>query len=585
MKLTYIQAENFLGIRRAEVHISKPVTLFAGGNYAGKSSLQEAVRMALTGEAVRVDLKKEYGALVTEGQKAGFAEVGVAGPDGEAKATILLPSGKAVASDGFGSFPALPYVLNAQRFASMDANARRSFLFGLMGIRITPETVSTRLLAKGADKAKVDRVVPMLRAGFEAACTEAKNKATEAKGAWRALTGETYGSVKAGTWKAQKPAVDQAAHAAAQQRLASLDQQIADANQNIGSLQAGIKAHAVRSARVEVLSGSAERVERIRTKLATDEQELQQWEDRLTEAEAKAAGAAPTQPLACPHCQGLVEHASPTELRVYVAPEAVRDAEAAAALPELRRSRDLLRSSVANDKRDLAQAQESAAEFKALTDGEQTPAPKQSDLDAEVLGHAALKVKRNAAAAELEKLDTAVRAAKEADKKTTGAAGHHADVAAWDAIATALAPDGIPGEMLAEALEPINARLLQSSADAEWLHVGIDADMSLSCLIPGGELRPYALLSESERWRVDAMVAEAISFQSGLKLLVLDRFDVLDMQGRTDLLAWLDVLAQQGEIETALLFGTLKALPSGLPATVAAEWIHNGHVGQIKEAA
>ncbi|MDN6885454.1 recombinase RecF, partial [Variovorax sp. CAN2819] len=152
-------------------------------------------------------------------------------------------------------------------------------------------------------------------------------------------------------------------------------------------------------------------------------------------------------------------------------------------------------------------------------------------------------------------------------------------------LAVDLAPDGIPGQMLAEALEPINTRLQQSAVDAEWLRVGIDADMSITCMTPSGGARPYALLSESERWRVDAMVAEAISFQSGVKLLVLDRFDVLDAQGRGDLLAWLDVLAQNGEIETALLFGTLKALPSDLPATVAAEWINNGHVGQLKEAA
>jgi hypothetical protein len=70
-----------------------------------------------------------------------------------------------------------------------------------------------------------------------------------------------------------------------------------------------------------------------------------------------------------------------------------------------------------------------------------------------------------------------------------------------------------------------------------------------------------------------------------MKLLVLDRFDVLDMQGRTDLLAWLDILADGGEIDTALIFGTLKALPSQLPDTIAAHWIENGVVGQLKEAA
>jgi hypothetical protein len=584
MKLTHIEAENFLGIRRADVSLHKPITLFAGGNFAGKSSLQEAVRMALTGEAVRVDLKKEYGALVTEGARNGFAQVSIDAGGTVETASIVLPSGKASQSAGFASFPALPYVLNAQRFATLDEKARRSFLFGLMGIRITPETVSARMLQDGMDKAKVDRVAPMLRAGFDAACTEAKTKATEAKGAWRALTGETYGSVKAASWKADKGAVKADAHTGAQQRVASIDQQIADANQNIGALQVGLKAHAARVARISTLTTAAEQVERVQTKLATDEASLQEWEQKVAETEAKASGAAPTQPLVCPHCQGHVELAGAGELRAYVAPDAVRDAEAEAALPAYVRSRDLLRRAVENDRRDLDAARAAAAELKSLTDGDQPAAPKQSDLDEATQGLAALKTKRVTAAAELEKFDAIVRAAKEADQKTASAAAHHADVVAWDAIAAALAPDGIPGKMLAEALSPINERLLQSSADSEWLHVGIDADMSINCLVPGA-LRPYALLSESERWRVDAMVAEAISHQSGLKLLVLDRFDVLDLQGRSDLLAWLDVLAQNGEIETALLFGTLKSLPSGLPQTVAAEWIHNGQVGQLKEAA
>ncbi|BEP44081.1 AAA family ATPase [Variovorax sp. V15] len=585
MKITHITAENFLGVRRADVALDKPITLFGGSNYAGKSSLQEAIRMALTGEAVRVGLKKEYGALVNEGQKVGFAEVSIAGRGPEVEtASIVLPTGKASQSKGFTVPAALPYVLDAQRFSSMDDKARRTFLFGLMGIRITPDTVSQRLIDKGHDKARVDRVAPMLRAGFEAACTEAKAKATEAKGSWRALTGETYGAVKAASWKAPEVATDPTALAKAQQRLAEIDSQIASSHQALGALQADMRAHTTREARIEALREPADRLERVTAKLAADEKDLAEWEARVRETEAKAAGAAPTQPMTCPHCSGHVELVG-KELRAYEAPAGVRDEEAAAALPAMVRSRDLLRSAVANDKRDLEAARAADAELKALTEGDQPAAPKQSDLDAASQALAALKQTRAGAATAVEKLEAVARANKEAAAKTATAAGYHAEVAAWDAIAVDLAPDGIPGQMLAEALEPINTRLQQSAVDAEWLRVGIDADMSITCMTPSGGARPYALLSESERWRVDAMVAEAISFQSGVKLLVLDRFDVLDAQGRGDLLAWLDVLAQNGEIETALLFGTLKALPSDLPATVAAEWINNGHVGQLKEAA
>jgi hypothetical protein len=51
------------------------------------------------------------------------------------------------------------------------------------------------------------------------------------------------------------------------------------------------------------------------------------------------------------------------------------------------------------------------------------------------------------------------------------------------------------------------------------------------------------------------------------------------------LLYWLDGLAEDGEIETALLFATLKALPAALPDSAAAVWIENGTAGRVREAA
>ena len=178
-------------------------------------------------------------------------------------------------------------------------------------------------------------------------------------------------------------------------------------------------------------------------------------------------------------------------------------------------------------------------------------------------------------------LRVADAAAKLADTCTVKATSAHKAVTAWLQIADALSPEGIPGEMLAAALEPINDRLQRSATDAEWLRAEVGADMSVT-----GDSRPYALLSESEKWRVDAMLAEAVSYLSKLGLVVLDRFDCLDLQGRTDLLAWLELLADEGEIQSALIFGTLKALPTGLPECVEACWIEGGVVSNLlKEAA
>jgi DNA repair exonuclease SbcCD ATPase subunit len=62
MKITRIQADNLLGLQSVDVTLETPITIFAGRNGAGKSSIQEAVRMAICQDDVRgVTTKKEFG--------------------------------------------------------------------------------------------------------------------------------------------------------------------------------------------------------------------------------------------------------------------------------------------------------------------------------------------------------------------------------------------------------------------------------------------------------------------------------------------------------------------------------------------
>jgi hypothetical protein len=60
---------------------------------------------------------------------------------------------------------------------------------------------------------------------------------------------------------------------------------------------------------------------------------------------------------------------------------------------------------------------------------------------------------------------------------------------------------------------------------------------------------------------------------------------VLDNKGREDLIYWLDGMAADGAIDTALIFGTMKVLPAGLPETITPVWIEGGVAGNIKQAA
>ena len=605
MKITKISTSNFIGARSVEIVVSKPVCLIAGKNGAGKSSVQEAIRMAMTGESVRVGLKKDYGALVTEGQESGFAEVETA----DASYSVVLPSGKGLHSEN----PMLPFVLDAQRFARMDDKERRTFLFGLMGVKLDGASVTQRMLDKGLDAKKVEQIAPFLRAGFDAAQKEAAAKARDAKASWKTATGgETWGKDKAPKWQpAPLPADAEKAgtrHENAVAKMKEVEQELGAAQQALGAAKAKAQARQQMAAQRDELAEKAGRIDRIKAKLGRDEAEVAEWQAKVDETRAKA-GVAPVNPkapgefllrglasvtaefveLTCNHPEvewdsSLLNRAAAhlAEYRklhgepvVGDAP-AQPDAEAVAKLPEYEKALALVQSAVANDKRDLAAAEQAAAKLKELDE----EAAETIDLEPLQAKVAELTEKRDGWRADADKYRAVAEQAARRQAVIDQAAALHADVLAWTDIADALAPDGIPGEILAEALGPINDRLHVSAGFAEWEQVVIHSDMRITY-----GLRDYALISESEKWRTDAMIAEAVSFLAGVKLLVLDRFDVLDLKGREDLLYWLDGMAEDGDIETALLFGTLKALPAQLPETVAAYWIENGAAGQMKEAA
>ena len=105
--------------------------------------------MVLTGESVRVSLKKDYRKLVTEGTEYGFCVVEY---DGQQSA-ITLPNGVPTRTHwARPPSPLLSFCLDAQRFARLPEDERRSFLFGLMNLRTDGPAVIERLLAKGLQR-------------------------------------------------------------------------------------------------------------------------------------------------------------------------------------------------------------------------------------------------------------------------------------------------------------------------------------------------------------------------------------------------------------------------------------------------
>ena len=92
----------------------------------------------------------------------------------------------------------------------------------------------------------------------------AKSKATEAKGAWRQVTGETYGSEKAKTWTAPVPAYDAEGAAAVATELKHIDIAIGRWQETIGELQGQEKRLQALDAKGPALEEHAARCHRIR---------------------------------------------------------------------------------------------------------------------------------------------------------------------------------------------------------------------------------------------------------------------------------------------------------------------------------
>ena len=250
-------------------------------------------------------------------------------------------------------------------------------------------------------------------------------------------------------------------------------------------------------------------------------------------------------------------------------PNAEGDAELAKRKPEFQTYVDNLTRTVANSQRDLNESVTAAA---TLAELQTTAQPISSDAieNAEkLIGQ--LRQQRDAARAKFDSLVEAQNAASQHEAIIADAAKHHAAVKAWSNIAEALAPTGIPAEILATALTPVNDLLRDLAAVAGWKEARINGDIEITY----GE-RLYGLLSESEKWRVDTLLAVTIARLSGLAFVAIDRFDVLEPKARPQALKLLLNATQNGTLDQAIMAGTMKEPMAKVPSGIQAVWIESG---------
>lgn len=553
MKITRINISNVLGVSDAELIMgNSPLALICGDNAVGKSSFREAVSLALCGVADRAPAKKDWQKLVTDGAQTGTVIVETA-DRGVCK--LKLPSGTGTsplsAVDDIGKY-IISLCFGNRSFSRETDKARRAFAGKVFAGQDAHTAIAAKLIERGQPQSMVDQITPLLRMGTDEAKADCDRRATEAKGAWRSITGETWGKAKAPEWtpEGEPGKAPKRSAADAERDAIRIRADISAIDRKIGAAQSS-DLSAEEKSRLRVLAAEFAKREASRVDAKTDMDEMTV---RVHEHEALVIAMNGGNPLHCPHCDGRVtmKDGKLEPLQQYTSEQRTEASKTLLSLREqLKNAR--LRYNEAG-----ALADESDRAAKRLRSAESTPAVDTAELEQS----------RADAQAKLEAIEAEIAATKAHHQwisRRDDALTEHKTVLAWLALAEQLADPTIGAEAGSNPVEQFNHALKLVSDAIGWPEtiIGETGEMTF-----GGRLIQFA--SESDRWKADATVAIAMArADADIAMVMLDRCDVLSPQSRPALFRF---LAQASGLSTALAFATLKAPPS-MPESVAVLWL------------
>lgn len=575
MKISRLEVSNVLAISRADIDIPTPILMVVGNNEAGKSSLADAISMAMLGVPSRVKHKKDLGQLLHDDAKKGRVTL----IDGdEVLGQFLLPKGDHTVAEIPG-LEFLPFLLRPRSFADLDLKERRGFLFKLTKQKNSIEKTAEMMLKRGCRPDLVEEIKPMLRSGFPEASKAAAENATASKQQFKGLTGDNWGSIQSADWTVHIPEAPEMPDVSPE----AINKEIAEYTKVNGWLEAGIlhigklenntelaKTFNARKAELEEAAGLLPRAQ---TKLQTDREQLEELENSFKIVQTKLAEAqAGVVPVKCPCCDAeLTIKGQTLEKFAGLKADTKATSDLALNLTKTRSAIDMMKRTIENDISAVTTAENAGKALAAHIEAG-VPVVKAGEIEAAEAKQEELRTFLAKQRIKVEAMKQRQELLATADETNNKAAQHHLDVIDWLKVSEALASNGIPAEILATAIKPVNDSLAILSRLAGWKKVVIGDDMELTA---AG--RVYGLMSESAQWRIDTLMACAIAQVSGLKFVLVDRWDVLDVKGRGECVGLLRELCTMGALDQAIICGTLKTKPNS-SATMTVKWFENGTV-------
>lgn len=563
MKINHISISNYCGIENFNAPTPAPIIFVAGHNKVGKSSFIEAVNLALTGEFARVGLKKDFGQLVNN--KAEKGAIKVTTDKGDYNINLPTGSGKQINSES------LNLCLLHGMFTQLSIDDQRRAINNATSAKVSDVVVSQELLNRGFDKS----VLKLDLNNLQNAVEQAKDFAKQSRSAWQAITGENYGSKKAENWQAPIPHADAPnVEAVPDGRIEFLQSDLENTIAEKSKIQAQIDSNAEHNRHITQLQTQLAGASALKRQLKQHEKELADNNERIANIEFVMAHS---QQFTCPCCQKslFLQNGELVEASDDVVAKLAehQNIDTSVNINDLRGRTNYLHQQIGSINTQLANLDRLQADLDSLGDFRTSGQAVADELERlakhivatrnEIQRLQTLKQQSSMATGSNQQLQA------KAEQDTYNAMQYHKAVEIWNSVADLLSPSGEVGKLMFQSVDEFNAYLDNAESMISWQSIKFDYDNGMTY-----DGRPYHLLSESEKWRVDTMVSYAFSKLSNYRIFAIDRFDVLDLPSRLPVMKWLHNLAELGSIDTVIMAGTMKETPK-TPPTFNVFWLGN----------
>ena len=590
-----IKITNFMGITDTEIDLTAPLNIFSGTNEAGKSSIRDALLWAFCGSARGLRTHNEQSALIHEGAKV--AEVTVYLTDGHA---FTRRKTQKTAATVMGEIPDIglsPAILfDPYTFLSWPEGDRRELLFKIIpGLNPTGSNVFDRLFRwpgidaivpmptkreEETEQVEIIRSIAKMAAshGFPGAEKECVSKRREAK--------RVRDEYKGATEPEKTLIIDGQEFDIPTLNLPAIEATLKELQKEKDDLLRQKGAGEARAKRLATIRGQLEKIGALPLPPAEDfirqlRQDLQDGQNAMTvvmEEIEQSTVAEQFFPATCPAIT-LESMACPKAgIRVGHTPQKP------GVIDSLKQNQQGLNKTLDEISDKLAEAKRQTDEYQALMARKtaleeeltrlQNEPEAGADLDAEIATRQR-RIDRGVA------FDRAVHdynlALGRYQDTLTHLAAAEQETIIYDALQKALAPNGIPSQMIAEALDGINELLDEAATHlfpGRYLHLTGELGIVL-------QNSPYVTLSKSAKYRVGVAFQYALARLTGARILLIDEADILDDDRQGDLIKFL--LAKVADFDQIMVFMTCTEPPKFAmgDGKLQVWWLENGKVSAV----